>query len=199
MAPRAAGASSRVSAVRPGVTVLLDTRARAAIAQEAGLRRTRETGGALFGFADGDDVIVACAYGPGSRARHRRASFEPHRSTTAAIMRAVRQASRSRFRFLGSWHTHPGGLAIPSGRDAATAGEIAADAAVLLPTPLVLIQATRRRGRGAQPTELAAWRWDPVARALSRDAIEVIQLEHRWCPVVTIPRGCRPDEMIGSL
>lgn len=184
-------------ALRPGVTVLLDTRARAAIAQEAGRRRTRETGGALFGFVDGQDVIVACAYGPGPRARHRRASFEPHRATTEEAMRVVREDSRQRFRFLGSWHTHPGGVAVPSSRDAATAGEIAADAAVLLPSPLLLIQATRPAGRGAEPAELAAWRWDPGARGLVHDAVEAIELEHRWCPVVTIARGCRRDQIVG--
>ena len=110
-------------------------------------------------------------------------------------MHAVRKASRQRYRFLGSWHTHPGGLPFPSGRDVATAGEIAADAAVLLPSPVVLIQATRRHGRGAQPTELAAWRWDPVARGLGGDAIEAIELKHRWCPVVMI--GCAHGEVIG--
>jgi len=184
-------------ALRVGVTVLLDTRARAAIAQEAGRRRTRETGGALFGFVDGEDVVVVCAYGPGPRARHRRASFEPHGGTTQEIMRAVREDSRQRFRFLGSWHTHPGGVAAPSDRDAATACEIASDAAVLLAAPLLLIQATRRRGRYAEPTELAAWRWDPAAGGLASDAIEAIELEHRWCPVVTVGRGSRRDQIVG--
>jgi len=112
-------------------------------------------------------------------------------------MRVVREDSRQRFRFLGSWHTHPGGVAVPSSRDAATAGEIAADAAVLLPSPLLLIQATRPAGRGAEPAELAAWRWDPGARGLVHDAVEAIELEHRWCPVVTIARGCRRDQIVG--
>jgi integrative and conjugative element protein (TIGR02256 family) len=179
------------------MTVLLDTRARAAITAEASRRRTRETGGALFGFVDGDDEIVACAYGPGPRARHRRASFEPHRSTTEQIMHAVRDASRQRFRFLGSWHTHPDGLAIPSDRDAATAGEIAADPAVLLPAPLVLIQATRRCARGATATKLAAWRWDRNAGRLACDAIEAIELEHHWCPVVTMRFRGRGVQIVG--
>ena len=179
------------------MTVLIDTRAREAIADVARRRRRCETGGALFGFVDGENVIVACAYGPGSRARHRPASFEPHRPTTEAIMRAVREESSRRFRFLGSWHTHPGGVAAPSGRDTATAAEIADDGAVLLPSPLLLIQATRRVGRGAEPTDLAAWRWDAVARALRRDALELTELEERWCPVVTIARGRRNDHIAG--
>ena len=140
------------------MTVFLDTRARDAVGIESQRRRLRETGGALFGFVDGDDVVVGCAYGPGPHARHRRSSFESHRTTTAAIMAAVRRASSQRYRFLGSWHTHPAGAAVPSYRDIQTAAEIGAEADVLLPSPLVIIQATRPRLRGAERRS-----WQPGA------------------------------------
>ena len=39
------------------MTVFLDSRARETVAVESRRRRLRETGGALFGFADADDVV----------------------------------------------------------------------------------------------------------------------------------------------
>jgi integrative and conjugative element protein (TIGR02256 family) len=141
----------------------------------------------LFGFVDGDDVVVGCAYGPGPHARHRRSSFESHRTTTEAIMAAVRRVSSQRYRFLGSWHTHPAGAAAPSYRDTQTAAEIAAEADVLLPSPLVIIQATRPRLRGAELAELAAWRWDPAINQMVCVALEPVELEERWCPAVAAP------------
>ncbi|HXW58492.1 MAG TPA: Mov34/MPN/PAD-1 family protein [Solirubrobacteraceae bacterium] len=177
------------------MTVFIDRRAGDALGAESRRRRVRETGGALFGFADGDHVVVACAYGPGPHARHRHTSFESHRPTTDAIMATVREASTQRYRFLGSWHTHPAGAAVPSSRDTATAAEIAAEAEVLLPRPLVIIQATRPRVRGAGLAELAAWRWDPGASEMVREALESVDLEERWCPVVAAP-GSDPPSMI---
>jgi integrative and conjugative element protein (TIGR02256 family) len=177
------------------VTVFLDSHARDVVATESRRRRLRETGGALFGFADGDDVVVACAYGPGPYARHRRTSFEPHRPTTEAVMGAVREASSQRYRFLGSWHTHPAGAAVPSFRDAQTVAEIAAEADVLLPQPLAIIQATRPRVRGAELADLAVWRWEPATRQMVRQALEPIDLSERWCPVVAVP-GSDPPRLI---
>jgi integrative and conjugative element protein (TIGR02256 family) len=169
------------------VTVFLDHRAVDAVGAESRRRRLRETGGALFGFVDGAHVVVVCAYGPGPHARHRRASFEPHRPTTDAIMAAVREASTQRYRFLGSWHTHPAGAAVPSSRDTETAAEIAVEGEVLLPRPLVIIQATSPRARGARLGELAAWRWDPGAGEMVREKLESVHLGARWCPVVAAP------------
>ena len=57
-------------------TLWLDEHARALIAHEAAKRPRLETGGALFGYEQDDHLVVACAYGPGPRAKHRRASFE---------------------------------------------------------------------------------------------------------------------------
>jgi len=164
------------------MSVRLDIRAREALSIEARRRRRRETGGALFGFLDGEDVVVACAYGPGPRARHRARSFEPHRGTTEGLMAAVRATSKQRYRFLGSWHTHPGGVAVPSGRDTQTAAEIAGHAEVLLPSPLLIIQATRPKVRGSELAELAAWRWDAAGELMLLEPIEPIELEERWCP-----------------
>lgn len=179
------------------MTVLIDDAAHAGLVRESAKRRSRETGGPLFGFADGDDAVVVCAYGPGPGARHRRSSFEPDRETTRALMSAVREASEKRLRFLGSWHTHPGGAAVPSARDISTAREMADDPAVILPSPLLLIQATRSLVRGAEATDLMAWRWDVIAQSLVADPIETVDLETRWCPVVCITRRKRRYRLVG--
>jgi integrative and conjugative element protein (TIGR02256 family) len=165
--------------------IILDSRAQALIAAETALHPKRETGGALFGFLDGNDVVVSCAYGPGPRAKHRRASFEPHPDTTAALMKAVRGESEARYRYLGSWHSHPGGPPRPSGRDIATTAEVASDSGVLLPNPVMMIQAA---GLG-NPTRLRAWRWDPQSDWLYPCPIEVLELKERFCPVVPLPRS----------
>lgn len=165
--------------------VILDARARALIEAETAVHPRRETGGALFGFRDGDDVVVSCAYGPGPRARHRRANFEPHPETTAALMKAVREESEARYRYLGSWHSHPGGMARPSGRDIATTEEVANEPGVLLPDPVMMIQASRP----GQVGELRAWRWDPATDWLLPCRIEVLDLEQRFCPIVALPRS----------
>jgi integrative and conjugative element protein (TIGR02256 family) len=170
-------------------TVWLDDRAAAVIQSEAAARPRLETGGALFGFGAGEELVVACAYGPGPRAKHRRSSFEPHRQTTDALIRAVWRASDRRYRYLGSWHTHPGGSARPSGTDIHTIESVAKDAAVRLPRPLVLIQATRLSGASVSMAELRAWHWSTGSEWLLPCELESTLVQQRICPTVTVPAG----------
>ena len=169
--------------------LLIDRRARELIAQEAKLRVRRESGGALFGFRDRDDVVIACAYGPGRRAKHRRTTFEPHPQTTGLLMNAVREHSEARYRYVGSWHSHPGGLPRPSGPDISTTETVAGEPAVRLPDPLLLIQATRPGPEGVVLGELRAWRWQQKLGWLMPCQIETVDLEERLCPVVPVPAG----------
>lgn len=171
------------------MTVYLDNRARELIAAEARRWPRRESGGALFGFHDADDLVVACAYGPGPRAKHRRATFEPHPATTGLLMDAVRNHSEARYRYLGSWHSHPGGLPRPSGPDIQTTERVASEPHVLLPDPLVLIQATQPGPRGVTIAELRAWHWEPRQTWLMPEPIETICLDERFCPHVPVPAG----------
>lgn len=171
-------------------TVWLDAQARAAIAAEAISRPRTETGGALFGYAQGGDVVVACAYGPGPRAKHRRTTFEPHAATTQMLIDAVYDGSDARYRYLGSWHSHPLGVPRPSGTDIRTSEDVAHDTAVALPEPLVLIQATRRAaGSAVEPGELRAWRWSARERWLMPCELEPVELAERYCPVVCVRPG----------
>lgn len=182
------------------ITVWLDTRARALIAHETEKRPRTETGGALFGYESDDEIVVACAYGPGPRARHRRTSFDPDPRTTAALIAAVRTSSDQRYRYLGSWHSHPSGMARPSAQDLRTTEVVAAQPDVLLPRPLVLIQSAHAGSTKHPFAELRAWRWEPNWTWLMPCGIETVELEECWCPTVTLrPRRRQPTTMSPGL
>lgn len=177
---------------RPLTTaVWLDSGVHALIEHETLLRPKVETGGALFGFGDDDGLVVACAYGPGPRAKHRRTTFEPHPETTQALIDAVWHASDARYRYLGSWHSHPGSLPRPSSTDISTTEAVAGEHAVALPEPLVLIQGTRRRGRDTEIGDLRAWRWSGEDAWLLPCELIPIELGERGCPIVHVPAGRR--------
>jgi integrative and conjugative element protein (TIGR02256 family) len=166
--------------------VWLDARARAHIEREAVKRRLCETGGAIFGWESEDGLVIACASGPGPHAKHRPRRFESHRATTAAAMRAVEHSSERRYGYLGSWHTHPRGVPTPSGLDTATAGELAEQADLRLPRPLLLILSTTWRARTVRPGEVRAWRWDPPSRRLWSAELAPCTLDEWYCPTLPL-------------
>lgn len=167
--------------VPPLSVVWLERRAREAIAQEAARRRLRETGGALFGYESAEEVVVACAFGPGPNARHGFRSFIPDPEMTRRLISSVRCTSEGRYRFLGSWHTHPGGTAVPSPADEQTASDLSGQPGLLLPRPLLLIQATRRELQTPRLRELRAWRY-PERGRLAVAEIVPVDLAERHCP-----------------
>ena len=169
--------------------VWLDSRARVLIEQETLKRPSVETGGALFGYENGGGLLVACAYGPGPRAKHRRASFEPDTATTQALMDAVRKTSGCRYRYLGSWHSHPGGTAEPSPQDSATAEVIATEPQVLLARPILVIQSTRLGSRGATLADLRAWRFE--IDGLEPWEITPTEVDEVRCPTLQLRSGVR--------
>jgi integrative and conjugative element protein (TIGR02256 family) len=164
------------------VTILLDKRARAVIEREAVKRRLFETGGSIFGWTDADNVVVACASGPGPKAKHRPRTFEPAPGTTRAAMNRVEEASAGRYGYLGSWHTHPLGTPKPSGIDVGTAKAMAEQDDLLLPEPLLLILSTTGTRRRVEPAELLTWRWDASHRRLRQVTLEDCTLPERHCP-----------------
>lgn len=163
-------------------SVRLDRRARALIEREAVTRRLRETGGAIFGWESEGVIVVACASGPGPRARHRLRSFEPAPGTTQAAMLAVASASEGRYGYLGSWHTHPRMAPVPSSIDIGTAKAMAEQDDLRLPAPLLLIISTTGTSLHVEPGILCAWRWDPVGARLRRAPVEDCDLAERHCP-----------------
>jgi integrative and conjugative element protein (TIGR02256 family) len=162
--------------------VLLDARARDVMDREAVQRRLRESGGSLFGWENDDHIVIACASGPGPKARHRPRSFQPAPGTTASVMKAVAESSASRYGYLGSWHTHPLAAAVPSAIDRGTAEAMAAQTDLLLPEPLLLILSTTGTSRRVVPADLRAWRWQKDERVLREMPVGACQLTERFCP-----------------
>jgi len=143
----------------------LSDRAEAVIRNEARLRRIVETGGPIFGYlaAYGSDTIVELAFGPGPRARHRPRSLIPDQIATQTAITEVHDKSRGASSYLGEWHTHPGGPALPSLRDTLSVRAIAEDPGVDFSAAVMLIVPTavlRRRVRVKDP---AAFRWCAAA------------------------------------
>jgi integrative and conjugative element protein (TIGR02256 family) len=163
------------------MTIWLDELAKAVIENEARGRRFSETGGPIFGYesSDGDDIAVAALFGPGPKARHRPRSLVPDRAATEEAIRRVHELSDGRYRYLGSWHTHPLGQPHPSSMDISTAQDIASQQDVGVPGPVLLIQATRPARRSVGMGPLAAYRWNPYLGKMDEQALQVTELEAR--------------------
>ena len=146
----------------------------------------RETGGPLFGFGDDDALVVVAAGGPGPNARHRPMSFTPDRFAVARAIDHVWDAGEQRYRYLGSWHTHPFGRAAPSTRDTDTARGMANDADVALARPLILIQATRPGRRVIRDVDLRAHHWLPADDALIATEIRILRDEECEWPEIEL-------------
>jgi integrative and conjugative element protein (TIGR02256 family) len=168
--------------MRSMTTVWLDKRARTVMETEALKRRFLETGGSLFGWAHQSDIVIACASGPGRRAKHWPRSFQPHRPTVEAVMKAVYLASEGRYGYLGSWHTHPCGAALPSEIDTRTAHGMSEQEDLLLKEPLLLILSTRRHGSTAELGDLRAWKWGSRDRRLVGVEVECCELDEYFGP-----------------
>lgn len=139
--------------------IWIDAAARELIAVEAVRRRFRETGGTLFGYRADDDFVVVLAKPPGTRAKHRRTRYLPHVDDVQEEIDEVFSASKGALRYLGEWHTHPGGRAVPSATDKRSAKRIATDSETDLSEPVVLIQATAPMRIHVSISKLGAYRW----------------------------------------
>lgn len=113
----------------------------------------RETGGALLGWRDGDDTVVARVLGPGPDAKHGWSSFEPDAAWQNRQGASIYADSERTIAYLGDWHTHPRGATAPSSQDRRTAEMLATDAAFRTPIPLYAIA-----GRPKWPRPHASWR-----------------------------------------
>lgn len=127
---------------------------------EAHRWRTRETGGALLGWRDGDATVVARILGPGPQARHGVRWFEPDVKWQNEQGSRIYRASGRTVAYLGDWHTHPLGAPRPSRQDAETAKLIAEDTAFRAAIPLYAILG-RSLGSLASgsPWRLAVFEW----------------------------------------
>lgn len=158
-------------------TVWLDAAARDILAEEAAKRRLLETGGPIFGYESEGDVVVTKLYGPGSGARHRRASFSCRREWIADCIEEAFSESSGHWSYVGEWHTHPLGRATPSGQDIRAVARIAAAVEVELQRPTILIQGTKLFRRRVHMDRLAAYRWDPDQKELVGQTIRLASFD----------------------
>lgn len=140
----------------------------------------------MFGFEVIDDVVIVGVGGPGPNARHRPRSFRPDREAVDSAIGRIHDASDRRYRYLGSWHTHPFGRARPSSTDVAAVRSISQEPAVLLPRPLLAIQATWPTRRTFHDRDLRAFRWYPELSALLAVEILVMREDERQHPVLDL-------------
>jgi integrative and conjugative element protein (TIGR02256 family) len=159
--------------------VWIDVQARRQLENSSHEHRFLETGGGLFGWQTGDDTVIVAAFGPGPRADHHLASYAPDREHLARQIAEMFEASSGRCGFLGSWHTHPRGRPEPSRRDTLTVRQIARQAEVGLPEPVLLIHATLPLLR-SRVGRLAAFRWNPLIAELRPTAIVTAPVALRW-------------------
>lgn len=119
----------------------------------------RETGGPLFGYERCGELVITRAFLPGSKAFHFPWLYRADREAVQAAIDQVREESKGRERWIGSWHTHPLGRARPSSVDRHTTRRIGAAKAVDCPAPVMLIQTTRFSRDGIRPSKLGAFRF----------------------------------------
>lgn len=74
-------------------------------------RSPLETGGCLAGYypKDSDDVVVTHVIGAGPAATHKRTEFVADRAFHDEALAVLWETSQRRIRYVGDWHTHPGG------------------------------------------------------------------------------------------
>lgn len=162
--------------------IAVDPEAVTAIRRHARNARLFETGGALFGYESsgaGDAVTVIFAGSPGPRAVHRPTGLVADSTHTQRLIDLVADHTDGSCRYIGSWHTHPTGRAVPSRRDAHTARAISAQPEVQLPRPLLLIAATWPSPAGQHLRHLTAWRLDAHGHALGSHPIRTMPC-NRW-------------------
>lgn len=127
--------------------------------------RRVETGGPLFGFESTDGLVVIAA-DPVQRAERSPRGFVPDPRDVKLRISHHYGISDGWHRYVGSWHTHPGGAPRPSRTDLRNAKRMAAEPGVNLPTPLFAIVATRRLPFVDPVNDVRFWRWSPESSAL---------------------------------
>lgn len=109
---------------------------------EASLRAPDESGGMLLGYRQRDSqVAITAVTGPGPRAVHRRSSFVPDGKWQQAELARIYEESGRVTTYLGDWHSHPRGAAVPSVRDLKTARRVARRRRARTRRPITLILA----------------------------------------------------------
>lgn len=110
--------------------------------REANRHFPDESGGVLLGYADADKpkrIQAVDQIGPGPEATHERHRFEPDAAWQTERIAAAYDESGRVVTYLGDWHSHPCGSAVPSVLDRSTARLIARSREARAPHPLMMI------------------------------------------------------------
>jgi len=112
----------------------------ASIVREANDRFPRETGGILLGrWVEPKQAVVTRMIGPGPRAKHGKATFEPDYEFQEAEIAKTYACSDLVFDYLGDWHSHPRGSSHPSQKDVRVLRKIAGHAPARCKDPIMCI------------------------------------------------------------
>jgi len=98
----------------------------------------------------------------------------------------VQNASQRRYRYIGSWHTHPFGRARPSRSDIAAVRAISREPQVLLRRPLLMILATRPSRRTYRERNVRMFMWNPDLSALIAVDLQAVREDERQYPVLAV-------------
>lgn len=144
-----------------------------------------ETGGWLLGYWAADRTAVVLTHatpaGPRGAPDGVRISDEGH----ADRFQEAWDRSGGHVTFLGDWHTHPGGVPLPSSTDRTAMKRLAENAAFDTPTPLIAI-ATVPRFRWGRTTRFVAFFLREPAGAVVH--LEPILLDELPPEAASIPR-----------
>lgn len=112
----------------------------AEMAAEASKWSPLETGGVLMGYLSAsNDVVVTAIVHAGPNAKRTRTTFRPDPKFQDDGIAGRYEASGRQDRYLGDWHTHPGGSARMSWRDHRTLQDIAEYGPARITNPLMVI------------------------------------------------------------
>jgi len=158
----------------------------AVLADLLGLPPTRhETGGWLLGYwaVDRAAVVLTHATPPGPRGAPDGVSISD--VGHAARFQEAWDRSGGHVTFLGDWHTHPGGVPLPSGTDRAAMEQLAENAAFDTPTPVIAIATVPRLRWGRTVRYVAFFLRDPAGAVVH---LEPLLLEELPAKAAGIPR-----------
>jgi len=87
------------------------------IKKEVSKSKWKETGGILIGYKTVDQIVVTEATGPGPNALHSMFNFQRDVEYCNHVLEQRYTESEGVYGYVGEWHTHPFGKAIPSEQD----------------------------------------------------------------------------------
>lgn len=112
---------------------------------EAEAAAPQETGGMLVGYVTDGVAVVTALIGAGPLAVRSPGRFEPDGAWQQTELASLYEASGRVETYLGDWHSHPAGVARPSGRDKTTARSIAKHKEARIKHPITVIVASTWR------------------------------------------------------